>query len=63
MSKGNKVCKKCKIFVDGDKCPICKDNKFSTNWQGRISVLDPKGSKVAEFANITAKGEYAIKVK
>lgn len=63
MAKTNKVCKKCKIFVDGDKCPVCNDNKFSTNWQGRIGIIDPKKSKVAEFAKINAKGEYAIKVK
>jgi RNA polymerase subunit RPABC4/transcription elongation factor Spt4 len=63
MPKSNKVCKKCKIFVEKDKCPICNDNKFSTYWQGRISVIDPKKSKVASFANISSKGEYSIKVK
>ena len=63
MAIKSKVCKKCKIYVEGDKCPLCKDNKFSTNWQGRISVLNPTKSKVATLAQITAKGEYSIKVK
>jgi len=58
-----KSCKKCKLFVEGDKCPACKENKFSTNWQGRVSVLDPSKSKVADMAKISQKGEFAIKVK
>ena len=58
-----KVCKKCKIFVDGDSCPVCKGNQFSTNWQGRLYVLDPSKSAIAEKTKITAKGEYAIKVR
>lgn len=58
-----KCCKKCKIFVDGNECPICHSNKFSTNWQGRIFISDPKNSAIAEKINITIKGEYAIKCR
>jgi DNA-directed RNA polymerase subunit E" len=58
-----KVCKTCKILVDGDKCPLCKNANFSTNWQGRIYVVDPKRSQIAEKIGLKAKGEYAIKVK
>ena len=63
MAIKSKVCKKCKIFVEGDKCPICKETKFSTNWQGRIGVLDPINSRIAQTAQLTTKGEYTIKVK
>ena len=57
-----KVCKKCKLFVDGNTCPICKGNDFSTNWKGRLNVLDAERSMVADKVNIKVKGEYAIKV-
>ena len=58
-----KACKKCKIFVDGSECPICKGSNLSTNWQGRISILDPDKSDIAKKIGIAVKGEYAIKVK
>ena len=58
-----KVCKKCKIFVDGETCPICKKNSFSTNWQGRIYFIDANKSTIAKKINVEVKGEYAIKVK
>jgi RNA polymerase subunit RPABC4/transcription elongation factor Spt4 len=58
-----KICKKCKIFVEGETCPICKKNSFSTSWQGRIYFLDTARSTVAKKINVDQKGEYAIKVK
>lgn len=59
----SKVCKKCKVFVEGDKCPICKNAQFSTNWQGKVSVLDANKSQVAKFVGLKSKGEFVIKVK
>lgn len=58
-----KVCKKCKIFVKGDSCPLCKGNKFSTNWQGRLAIIDANKSIIAKKLDIQVKGEYAIKVR
>jgi RNA polymerase subunit RPABC4/transcription elongation factor Spt4 len=58
-----KVCKSCKIFVEGDICPLCKKTSFSNNWQGRISFLNTKRSKIAHEMNVDSKGEYAIKVR
>lgn len=58
-----KVCKKCKLFVDGNVCPICKGNQFTDNWKGRIVIIDPEKSEIAQKMEITHKGEYAIKVK
>ncbi len=57
-----KVCSKCKIFVEGSECPLCKGNQFVSNWKGRIYVFDPKRSLIARKINIPIKGEYAIKV-
>ncbi len=58
-----KVCKKCKLIVEGNECPICKGNQFSTNWQGRLAIIDANQSIVAKKIGITSKGEYAIKVR
>ena len=58
-----KVCKKCKYFVEGNACPICKGNQFSTNWQGRLYILDSNKSMIGNKVGIEAKGEYAIKVR
>jgi len=56
-----KVCVQCKLFVDGPQCPKCKGHKFSTNWQGRINILDAKNSVIAQKVGIDQKGEYTIK--
>ena len=58
-----KVCKRCKMFVEAAECPTCKTSSFSNSWQGRIYILDPAKSLVAEKVGLTAKAEYAIKVR
>ena len=58
-----KTCKRCKIFVEGDECPLCKSSQLSTNWQGRINIIDADKSMIAHKINIENNGEYAIKVK
>ena len=58
-----KVCKSCKLFVEGSECPLCKSNQLSTNWQGRLIVIDANKSMIAQKMNINMKGEYAIKVR
>ena len=58
-----KVCKKCKVFVEGTACPICKGNQFSINWQGRLHILDANKSAISEKIEIKVKGEYAIKAR
>lgn len=58
-----KVCKKCKRFVEGPTCPICKGNQFTDTWKGRIFVIDAENSEVAKKMNLNEKGEYAIKIR
>jgi DNA-directed RNA polymerase subunit E" len=58
-----KVCKRCKLLVEGHECPVCKTGSFSTAWQGRISIIDANNSVIAKKINIKSKGEYAIKVR
>ena len=58
-----KVCKKCKIFVKGSECPLCKSNQLTESWNGRINVLDANKSEIAKKIDITVKGEYVIKAR
>lgn len=58
-----KVCRGCKIFVDGNVCPICKGNQFSINWQGRLYILDANRSAISEKIDKKINGEYAIKAR
>ncbi len=58
-----KACKKCKIFVEGSECPVCKGTDFVTNWKGRVYVIDEQKSSIAKKVGLPVKGEYAIKVK
>ena len=61
MSK-KKACKRCKIFFDGSECPNCKTASTTTNWKGRIVVLDSEKSDISKQMGLETKGEYAIKV-
>ncbi len=37
--------------------------EFSENWQGRIFVIRPGKSRIADEVGIVDEGEYAIKVR
>jgi DNA-directed RNA polymerase subunit E" len=58
-----KICKQCRLFVEENVCPICKNSDFTTSWNGRINVLNGEKSDVAKKLTITANGEYAIKAR
>lgn len=58
-----KVCKKCRLFVEGQECPICHNSNFTETWKGRIAILDAEKSEIAKKIGIDVKGEYAIKVR
>ena len=58
-----KACKKCRLFVEGDVCPICKGNIFTDNFKGRVYVVDANQSIIAKKVGFSIKGEYAIKIR
>lgn len=64
MTVKREVCKKTKKFVDD---PNFKDYKppagTTSNWQGRIYVVDPEKSEIAKIMGLEERGEYAIKVR
>lgn len=57
-----KACRRCKLFVEGDTCPSCSSNNFTTSWQGRLYITDVN-SEIAQKLGVKVKGEYAIKVR
>lgn len=62
MSK-KKASRESKLLVDGNEDPLTGSKDLTTNWQGKINILDPNKSMIAEKMGFKAKGEYAIKVR
>ncbi len=58
-----KVCRNCKRFVEGSKCPVCGQASFSRSWKGVVFINDPKDSEVAKTLGITVPGKYCLWVK
>ena len=58
-----KACKKCKIFTDGNECPICHSSNFADSWKGRVSVTNVEKSEIAKRTGITKNGVYALKTR
>ena len=58
-----KVCKKCRIFVEGQKCPLCGGEQLTESWKGRVYVFNPEESEIAKNMKVTKKGIYAIKTR
>ena len=62
MAKKVKVCKKCKTIYEGDKCPNCGNQEYTESFKGKVIILDPEKSEIAQHLNIKNKGSYAIKI-
>jgi DNA-directed RNA polymerase subunit E" len=63
MSTKQKACKKCKIMVEGDTCPICSSNQLTDTWKGKIIVLNPEKSEIAQKIGAKQKGVFALKTR
>lgn len=58
-----KANKDTKMLIDGDVDPETGSRDLSTNWQGKVIVLDSEKSVIAQKMGLKKKGEYAIKVR
>jgi DNA-directed RNA polymerase subunit E" len=64
MAKKAKACKICKaIYEKGDLCPQCNAKESTESFKGRIVVVNPEKSEIAQKLNIKHKGNYAIKTR
>ena len=44
-----KACKLCKIIYEGkEKCPKCDSKEFTESFKGKIIVIDPEKSEIAQ---------------
>ena len=59
----SKACKICKAIYEGDKCPKCDSKESTESFKGRVVVLNPEKSEIAQKLNIKDKGNFAIKVR
>lgn len=59
-----KACEECRRIVEeGDECPVCKSKDLSSSWKSLLIVYDPENSEMAEEADISSPGRYAIRVR
>jgi len=59
-----KACKLCRTIVEiGDKCPECGSKELTEGFKGRIEVLNPEKSEIAQKLNLKQKGNFAIKAR
>ena len=64
MAKKDKACKICKtIYEEGEKCPSCESKEYTDSYKGRIYVVNPEKSEIAEKLNIKSEGNFAIKTR
>lgn len=57
-----KACKSCKTIFEGtNKCPKCGSDLFTDSFKGKLIVLNPEQSEVAQNLKIKEKGKYAIR--
>lgn len=57
----SKACKICNRIYDGAKCPNCDSKESTENFKGRVVVLSPEKSEIAQKLKIKDKGNFAIK--
>jgi len=56
-----KVCKICRRIYEEGVCPNCGSKEFTTNFKGKIIILDKEKSIIAKNLKIISNGEFAIK--
>lgn len=57
-----RACRQCRIVTDEKQCPVCKSDDLSNSWKGLMIITKPDQSEIAETADITTPGTYAVKV-
>ena len=58
-----KACKICNTIHESEKCPKCDSKESTESFKGRIYILNPEKSEIAEKLNIKNKGNFAIKTR
>lgn len=59
----SRACKICKSIHEEEKCPKCHSKEHTESFKGRIVVMNPEKSEIAQKLNIKEKGNFAIKTR
>ena len=57
-----KACKICSTIHELEKCPKCESRESTEGFKGRVIILDPEKSEIAQKLKTKKKGNFAIKV-
>ena len=63
MAKKEKACKNCRTVFEGQKCPACGSAEFTDSFKGKIVVLNPEQSEIAQKLKLTSKGTFATRLR
>lgn len=58
-----KACRMCRRIFEGEKCPSCDSKETTESFKGRVVVLNPEKSEIANKLKIKEKGNFAIKTR
>jgi len=59
-----KACKICNTIYEGkDKCPRCESKESTDGFKGRVEILNPEKSEIAQKLKIKESGNFAIKTR
>jgi DNA-directed RNA polymerase subunit E" len=58
-----RACRTCKIIIEENLCPICKNTDLSDDYSGLVIILDPENSQLAKKMEIRKKGRYALRIR
>ena len=62
MADKVKVCKQCKTILEtGNRCPNCGSDDITDTYKGKIKIINPEKSTLAQSLKIQKKGNYALK--
>lgn len=50
------------MIYEGDKCPNCGSQEYTDSSKGRVIILGPENSEIAQNLKVKGKGSYAIKL-
>lgn len=57
-----KACKNCRSLFEGSSCPHCHGEAID-GFKGRIEVLNPEQSEIAQALKLTKQGTFAIRLR
>lgn len=57
-----RACKSCKAVYEGQQCPLCGSSENVEAFKGKIVIINPEQSEIANNVKIKKKGNYAIKL-